>query len=166
MTFSALNFASIFSWIFHEKWPLKWSQNRCQNHTMSILGGQGGANCRFRMLFERGWKTLQFPKLSGCSKRLKDRPMWHTGRPRGRQGMEKRKSARPPGPPGTPRENPPPHPPQSWELELTPPSRAKLSWAKALLKLKLFSNSNSKTQAQTQAQRLKLCTAHTPGRRN
>ena len=163
MTFSALNFASIFSWTFHEKWPPKWSQNRCQNHTMSILGGQGGANCRFRMLFGRVWKTLQFPKLSGRSKRLKDRPMWHTGRRRGRQGMEKRKSAGPPGPPRTPGNTP--HPPQSWELELTPPSRAKLSWAKALLKLKLFSNSNSKTQAQTQAQRLKLCTAHTPGRR-
>ena len=41
---------------------------RCQNHTMSILGGQGGAKCRFRILLEGFWGQAVFFRFFEASK--------------------------------------------------------------------------------------------------
>ena len=43
MTFSGMKNALIFLCIFHGKWVPKWSQNRCQNRLVTILGGPRAA---------------------------------------------------------------------------------------------------------------------------
>ena len=43
MTFSGMKNALIFLCIFHEKRAPKWSQNRCQNRLVTILGGPRAA---------------------------------------------------------------------------------------------------------------------------
>lgn len=43
MTFSVMKNALIFLCTFHEKRAAKWTQNQCQNRTMTILGGPRAA---------------------------------------------------------------------------------------------------------------------------
>ena len=62
MTFSGMKNALIFLCIFHEKWAPKWSQNRCQNRLVTILGGPRAARDPLWMFSGRK-KTEK-----GCSK--------------------------------------------------------------------------------------------------
>ena len=62
MTFSGMQRALIFLCIFHEKWAPKWSQNRCQNRLVVILGGPRAARDPLWMFSGRK-KTEK-----GCSK--------------------------------------------------------------------------------------------------
>ena len=48
---------------FNEKWYPKWLPNRCTNRQKSILGGQGGAKCRFRILLGLRWRKLIFSTI-------------------------------------------------------------------------------------------------------
>ena len=62
MTFSGMKNALIFLCTFHGKWAPKWSQNRCQNRTVTILGGPRAARDPLWMFSGRK-KTEK-----GCSK--------------------------------------------------------------------------------------------------
>ena len=57
MTFSGMKNALICFCIFHEKWGTKWSQNRCQNRLVMILGGPRAARDPLWMF--SGWKKTE-----------------------------------------------------------------------------------------------------------
>ena len=63
MTFSGMKNALICLCIFHETWAPKWSQNRCQNRLVTILGGPRAARDPLWMFSGRK-KTEK-----GCSKK-------------------------------------------------------------------------------------------------